>query len=92
MKGENVDFFSVKEENKTIYEQANDMMQTPCRGVPSAHSVIYEQANDMMQTDHEYIGELYDYFDAAFLKLFLKNGAICERDEFETKVKQIGMR
>ena len=42
-----------------------------------------------MQTDHEYIGELYDYFDAAFLKLFLKNG---ERDEFETKVKQIGMR
>ena len=23
-----------------------------------------------MQTDHEYIGELYDYFDAAFLKLF----------------------
>ena len=23
----------------------------------------------MMQTDHEYIGELYDYFDAAFLKL-----------------------
>ncbi len=70
MKGENVDFFSVKEENKTIYEQANDMMQT----------------------DHEYIGELYDYFDAAFLKLFLKNGAICERDEFETKVKQIGMR
>lgn len=25
---------------------------------------------DMMQTDHEYIGELYDYFDAAFLKLF----------------------
>ena len=41
----------------------------------------------MMQTDHEYIGELYDYFDAAFLKLFLKNGAICERDEFETKVK-----
>lgn len=45
-----------------------------------------------MQTDHEYIGELYDYFDAAFLKLFLKNGAICERDEFETKVKQIGMR
>ena len=53
---------------------------------------IYEQANDMMQTDHEYIGELYDYFDAAFLKLFLKNGAICERDEFETKVKQNGMR
>ncbi len=109
---------------------------------------------DMMQTDHEYIGELYDYFDAAFLKLFpdfveefnallkpeeriileddsklsttirifalirlgiedsskiaeflhysvntiynyrakVKNGAICERDEFETKVKQIGMR
>ena len=108
----------------------------------------------MMQTDHEYIGELYDYFDAAFLKLFpdfveefnallkpeerivleddcklsttirifalirlgiedsskiaeflhysvntiynyrakVKNGAICERDEFETKVKQIGMR
>lgn len=46
-----LDFFSVKEENKTIYEQANDMMQT----------------------DHEYIGELYDYFDAAFLKLFLKN-------------------
>ena len=46
----------------------------------------------MMQTDHEYIGELYDYFDAAFLKLFLKNGAICERDEFESKVKQIGMR
>lgn len=45
-----------------------------------------------MQTDHEYIGELYDYFDAAFQKLFLKNGAICERDEFETKVKQIGMR
>ena len=55
-------------------------------------SPIYEQANDMMQTDHEYIGELYDYFDAAFLKLFLKNGAICERDEFETKVKQNGMR
>ena len=53
-----MDFFSVKEGNKTIYEQANDMMQT----------------------DHEYIGELYDYFDAAFLKLFLKNGAICERD------------
>lgn len=48
--------------------------------------------NKLMQTDHEYIGELYDYFDAAFLKLFLKNGAICERDEFETKVKQIGMR
>ena len=109
---------------------------------------------DMMQTDHKYIGELYDYFDAAFLKLFpdfveefnallkpeerivleddgklsitirifalirlgiedsskiaeflhysvntiynyrakVKNGAICERDEFETKVKQIGMR
>lgn len=70
IKGENVDFFSVKEGNKTIYEQANDMMQT----------------------DHEYIGELYDYFDAAFLKLFLKNGAICERDEFETKVKLIGMR
>ena len=46
----------------------------------------------MMQSDHEYIGELYDYFDAAFLKLFLKNGAICERDEFETKVKQNGMR
>lgn len=22
----------------------------------------------------------------------VKNGAICERDEFETKVKQIGMR
>lgn len=70
IKGENVDFFLLKKENKTIYEQANDMMQT----------------------DHEYIGELYDYFDAAFLKLFLKNGAICERDEFETKVKQIGMR
>ena len=47
---------------------------------------------DMMKADHENIGELYDYFDAAFLKLFLKNGAICERDEFETKVKQIGMR
>ena len=26
------------------------------------------------------------------LLVFLKNGAICERDEFETKVKQIGMR
>ena len=47
-----MDFFSVKEGNKTIYEQANDMMQT----------------------DHEYIGELYDYFDAAFLKLG-ENGA-----------------
>lgn len=39
----------------------------------------------MMQTDHEYIGELYDYFDAAFLKLFLKNGAICERDEWRKR-------
>ena len=60
--------------------------------VKEGNKTIYEQANDMMQTDYEYIGELYDYFDAAFLKLFLKNGAICERDEFETKVKQIGMR
>ena len=24
----------------------------------------------MMQTDHEYVGELYDHFDSAFLKLF----------------------
>lgn len=60
--------------------------------VKEGNKTIYEQANDMMQTDHEYIGELYDYFDAAFLKLFPKNGAICERDEFETKVKQNGMR
>lgn len=43
--------------------------------VKEGNKTIYEQANDMMQTDHEYIGELYDYFDAAFLKLFLKNGA-----------------
>ena len=27
-----------------------------------------------MQTDHEYIGELYDYFDAAFLKLAENGG------------------
>ena len=60
--------------------------------VKEGNKTIDEQANDMMQTDHEYIGELYDYFDAAFLKLFLKNGAICERDKFETKVKQNGMR
>lgn len=108
---------------------------------------------DMMQSDHEYIGELYDYFDAAFLKLFpdfvtefnallkpeerivleddtkltttirifalirlgiedsskiaeflhysvntiynyrakVKNAALCSREEFEEKVKQIGM-
>lgn len=109
---------------------------------------------DMMQSDHEYIGELYDYFDAAFLKLFpdfvaefnallkpeerivledgtkltttirifalirlgiedsskiaeflhysvntiynyrakVKNVALCNREEFEEKVKQIGMK
>lgn len=107
----------------------------------------------MMQADHEYIGELYDYFDSAFLKLFpnfvdefnallkpeerivleddtkltttirifalirlgiedsskiaeflhysvntiynyrakIKNGALCDREVFEEKVKQIGM-
>lgn len=108
----------------------------------------------MMQADHEYIGELYDYFDSAFLKLFpsfvdefnallkpeerivleddtkltttirifalirlgiedsskiaeflhysvntiynyrakVKNGALCDREVFEEKVKQIGMK
>lgn len=108
----------------------------------------------MMQTEHEYVGELYDYFDSAFLKLFpnfvsefnallkpeerivleddgkltttirifalirlgiedsskiaeflhysvntiynyrakLKNGALCDREEFENKVKMIGMK
>ena len=108
----------------------------------------------MMQTDHEYVGELYDYFDSAFLKLFpnfveefnallkpeerivleddrklsttirifalirlgiedsskiaeflhysvntiynyrakVKNGALCDREEFENKVKMIGMK
>lgn len=108
----------------------------------------------MMQTDHEYVGELYDYFDSAFLKLFpnfveefnallkpeeriileddrklsttirifalirlgiedsskiaeflhysvntiynyrakVKNGALCDREEFESKVKMIGMK
>ena len=108
----------------------------------------------MMQTEHEYVGELYDYFDSAFLKLFpnfvsefnallkpeerivleddgkltttirifalirlgmedsskiaeflhysvntiynyrakLKNGALCDREEFEKKVKMIGMK
>lgn len=108
----------------------------------------------MMQADHEYIGELYDYFDSAFLKLFpnfveefnallkpeerivleddnkltttirifalirlgiedsskiaeflhysvntiynyrakVKNGALCDRDVFEEKVKLIGMK
>ena len=107
-----------------------------------------------MQTDHEYVGELYDYFDSAFLKLFpnfveefnallkpeerivleddrkltttirifalirlgiedsskiaeflhysvntiynyrakTKNGALCDREEFENKVKEIGMK
>lgn len=109
---------------------------------------------DTMQTDHEYIGELYDYFDSAFLKLFpnfveefnallkpeerilleddrkltttirifalirlgiedsskiaeflhysvntiynyrakVKNGSLCDREEFEQKVKEIGMK
>ena len=42
--------------------------------VKEANKTIYEQANDMMQTDHEYIGELYDYFDAAFLKLAENGG------------------
>lgn len=108
----------------------------------------------MMQTDHEYVGELYDHFDSAFLKLFpnfveefnallkpeerivleddrklsttirifalirlgiedsskiaeflhysvntiynyrakVKNGALCDREEFENKVKMIGMK
>lgn len=108
----------------------------------------------MMQTDHEYVGELYDHFDSAFLKLFpnfveefnallkpeerivleddrklsttirifalirlgiedsskiaeflhysvntiynyrakVKNGALCDREEFESKVKMIGMK
>lgn len=109
---------------------------------------------DMMQSDHEYVGELYEYFDSAFLKLFpsfvsefnallkpeeriilenenklttsirifalirlgiedsskiaeflhysvntiynyrakVKNGALGDRDEFENKVKMIGMK
>lgn len=109
---------------------------------------------DTMQADHEYIGELYDYFDSAFLKLFpdfveefnallkpeeriqleddrkltttirifalirlgiedsskiaeflhysvntiynyrakVKNGALCDRETFEQKVKEIGMK
>ena len=108
----------------------------------------------MMQTDHEYVGELYDHFDSAFLKLFpnfveefnallkpeerivleddrklsttirifalirlgiedsskiaeflhysvntiynyrakVKNGVLCDREEFENKVKMIGMK
>lgn len=108
----------------------------------------------MMQADHEYVGELYDYFDSAFLKLFpnfvsefnallkpeerivldddtkltttirifalirlgiedsgkiaeflhysvntiynyrakVKNAALCDRDDFENKIKQIGMK
>lgn len=108
----------------------------------------------MMQTDHEYVGELYDHFDSAFLKLFpnfveefnallkpeerivleddrklsttirifalirlgiedsskiaeflhysvntiynyrakVKNGALCDREEFENKVKMIRMK
>lgn len=108
----------------------------------------------MMQTDHEYVGELYEYFDSAFLKLFpnfveefnallkpeerivleddrklsttirifalirlgiedsskiaeflhysvntiynyrakVKNGALCDREQFENNVKMIGMK
>lgn len=114
----------------------------------------FTQLNLMLQADHEYINELYDYFDSAFLKLFpnfveefnallkpeerialedenklttmvrifalirlgiedsskiaeflhysvntiynyrakVKNAALCDRDEFENKVKQIGMK
>lgn len=114
----------------------------------------FNQLNLMLQTDHEYLSELYEYFDSAFLKLFpdfvsdfnallkpeerivledenklttpirifalirlgiedsskiaeflhysvntiynyrakVKNAALCDRDEFENKVKQIGMK
>lgn len=114
----------------------------------------FTQLNMMLQSDHEYINELYDYFDSAFLKLFpnfvqefnallkpeerivleddtkltttirifalirlgiedsskiaeflhysvntiynyrakVKNAALCDREEFELKVKQIGMK
>lgn len=114
----------------------------------------FNQLHTMLQADHEYINELYDYFDSAFLKLFpdfvaefnallkpeervvldddtkltttirifalirlgiedsskiaeflhysvntiynyrakTKNAALCNRDEFEEKIKQIGMK
>lgn len=114
----------------------------------------FGQLHTMLQADHEYINELYQYFDSAFLKLFpdfvaefnallkpeerivledeskltttirifalirlgiedsskiaeflhysvntiynyrakTKNAALCNRDEFEEKIKQIGMK
>lgn len=114
----------------------------------------FNQLNTMLQADYEYINELYEYFDSAFLKLFpsfvqefnallkpeerivleddskltttirifalirlgiedsskiaeflhysvntiynyrakVKNAALCDRDEFENKIKQIGMK
>ena len=114
----------------------------------------FNQLNQMLQANHEYITELYDYFDSAFLKLFpsfvqefnallkpeerivleddskltttirifalirlgiedsgkiaeflhysvntiynyrakVKNMALCDREDFENKVKQIGMK
>lgn len=114
----------------------------------------FNQLNTMLQADYEYINELYEYFDSAFLKLFpsfvqefnallkpeervvledeskltttirifalirlgiedsskiaeflhysvntiynyrakVKNAALCDRDEFESKIKQIGMK